>query len=388
MKWILSVVTSSFLSLATAGYAQSDASTSSASGTIPAGITKNTILIGQTGALTGPLSLSNLELNAGAKLVFDEVNGRGGVHGRKILMRTLDDQFDPRIAVENVKKLIEEEQVLMLFGCGGAPANLAIAASINASRIPHLAPATGADALHDAQHPYVFHTRASYGAELDKIVEHLVTMGSNKIAVVYADNAFGKGGLSGVEVAAKKYNIKINATVLLKDGPGQADAAVKDMLAKEPNAIISITSANGIEFTKIYRQYNKSTPFFTISLLGSPPVIKALGADASGLGVSQIVPNPYSAASPLVAQYQAAMRKSGNSAYSYASFEGYINARILVEALRRAGRDLSRPKVVAALRSMNPYNLNGYEIGFGKDNRTGSKFVEISMVGRSGRFIR
>lgn len=351
------------------------------------GVLKDQILIGQTTAATGPMSVSNHEMNIGAKVVFDDVNASGGIYGRMIRMRILDDQYSTSKALENVRDLIENEKVFMLFGCGGTPVNMAIAPLVLAAQIPALSPVTGADIFHGPAYPYYFHTRASYGTEVDKIVEHLLTIGHKRIAVIHADNSFGEAVLANIEQAAKRRDASIVGAVTLKDGLGEVEKAIPRMLQYSPTAIITATGGNGIEFIKLYRK-NIKTPFFTISVAGAPSVINALGDSAIGLSVSQIVPNPYSDASPLVAQYRKKMKSAGNTVISFASLEGYINARILVEALRRSGPDLSREGLMRVLHSPKPIDLNGYQVAFGPNSRTGSRFVQMSMFGRAGRFIQ
>jgi hypothetical protein len=122
--------------------------------------------------------------------------------------------------------------------------------------------------------------------------------------------------------------------------------------------------------------------------MGSQSAVKGLGREGVGLAVAQVMPYPWSVATPVVKEYQKAMTQAGHADLSFVSMEGYINAKVMVEALKRSGLNLTRASFVAAMENMGEVDLGGYTVGYGRDIRQGSKFVDITMIGSKGRFIR
>src|SRR5215212_946076 len=167
------------------------------------GISPDKILIGQSAGFTGSVAGTVKELTAGAQLYFDHVNAKGGVHGRKIVLESMDDGFDPKRSPEVFKKLIEEKKVFAMFLSRGTPTNEAAYPVLEAAKVPLIGPSTGAMSMYNPPRKYMFPVRASYQSETFKIVPQLVNMGINRIALLYVDDSFGKDGLTGVQQAMK-----------------------------------------------------------------------------------------------------------------------------------------------------------------------------------------
>ena len=333
--------------------------------------------IGQTAALTGPLAFPFVEMNKGIAAAFKEVNDRGGIDGRPVEFFSLDDGGAPEKAAENTLTLLKKEQVFSMFACGGTTSVMGALKVLAEAKVPLLAPATGSDALRSF-HPLVFHTRASYSHELLKITRQLSSTGFTKMAVGYFDNPFGKATLAAFEAAARATNNTQWKPFLVQETPEGIEKAVQEIVQFQPNSLMSLAiGASGIPFYKALRQRIKA-PAFSISFLGSRPLLAALGDAAIGITVAQVVPNPTNPAIPVVKAYQDAIKKLGNVDIGYSSFEGYVNARILIEALRRAGRAASREKFVEALHSMRPYDLGGFEVRYGPNDHDGTDFVELT----------
>ncbi|CAG0948303.1 partial Leu/Ile/Val-binding protein, partial [Burkholderiales bacterium] len=170
------------------------------------GVSGDTVLIGQTGVFSGPIAEPAVQYRVGMALYFDEVNARGGVHGRKIKLQSYDDKFDPKIAAENTRKLIEEDKVFAMVGYIGTGAIVASLPQITENRVPVIGALSGEEGLRDPKMKMIFHTRGSYGAETDKMVEQLISTGVKSIAVVYQDDAFGKAGLRSAQGAFARRN--------------------------------------------------------------------------------------------------------------------------------------------------------------------------------------
>ena len=333
--------------------------------------------IGQTAALTGPLAFPFVEMNKGIAAAFKEVNDKGGIDGRAVEFISLDDGGAPEKAAANTLQLVQKNQVFSMFACGGTTSVMGALKVLAEAKVPLLAPATGSDALRPFN-PLVFHTRASYAQELAKIARQLSSTGFTKMAVGYFDNPFGKATLAAFEAAARATNNTQWKPFLVQETPEGIEKAVQEIVQFQPNALMSLAiGASGIPFYKSLRQRIKA-PAFSISFLGSRPLLAALGEAAAGITVAQVVPNPTNPAIPVVKAYQEAIKKLGNVDIGYSSFEGYVNARILIEALRRAGRAASREKFIEALHSMRPYDLGGFEVRYGPNDHDGTDFVELT----------
>ena len=333
--------------------------------------------IGQTAALTGPLAFPFVEMNKGIAAAFKEVNDRGGIDGRPVEFFSLDDGGAPEKAAENTVTLLKKNQVFSMFACGGTTSVMGALKVLGEARVPLIAPATGSDALRTFN-PLVFHTRASYAQELAKIARQLSSTGFTKLAVGYFDNPFGKATLAAFEAAARATNNTQWKPFLVQETPEGIEKAVQEIVQFQPNALMSLAiGASGIPFYKALRQRIKA-PAFSISFLGSRPLLAALGEAAAGITVAQVVPNPTNPAIPVVKAYQDAIKKLGGVDIGYSSLEGYVNARILIEALRRAGRSATREKFVEALHSMRPYDMGGFEVRYGPNDHEGTDFVELT----------
>ena len=333
--------------------------------------------IGQTAALTGPLAFPFVEMNKGIAAAFKEVNDKGGIDGRAVEFISLDDGGAPEKAAANTLQLVQKNQVFSMFACGGTTSVMGALKVLEQAKVPLIAPATGSDALRP-YNPLVFHTRATYGQELNKIVRQLGSTGFTKCAVAYFDNPFGKATLAAFEAAAREHKNTDWKAFLIAETPEGVAKGIDEIVQWQPTALISLAiGASGIPFYKGLRQRWKA-PAFSISFLGSRPLLAALGEAATGITVAQVVPNPSNPAIPVVRAYQEAIKKLGGVEVGYSSFEGYVNARILLEALRRTGRNGSREKLVEAMHSMRPYDMGGFEVRYGPNDHSGTDFVELT----------
>jgi branched-chain amino acid transport system substrate-binding protein len=259
------------------------------------GVTPTTILLGQSAALTGPSSQLGTEMREGAQAYFDYVNSKGGVNGRKIILKSLDDGYEPERAAANTKELIQGEGVFALFGYVGTATSNASMPLVVKENIPFFAPMTGAQSLRSPFQPNIFNIRAGYVPEMEKIVENLEGMGVKKIVVFYQDDAYGKAGLDAVERALKKRNLAVMGTVTIERNNTNVTAAVAKVRAMAPPAVIIVTPyATSAAFIHAMRQNAVSLPYFwNISFVGSQSLANALGKEAPGVMISQVMPSPW-----------------------------------------------------------------------------------------------
>jgi branched-chain amino acid transport system substrate-binding protein len=353
------------------------------------GVTPTTIVIGQSAAFSGPAQALGDDMRAGALAYFQAVNAAGGVNGRKIELRSLDDGYEPDRAAANTRKLIDEG-VFLLFGYVGTPTSNASKPIFTAARVPFVGPFTGAESLRNPVNRYIFNVRASYFDETEKIVNQLVGQTLDRIAVFYQNDDYGKAGLAGVERAMQKRNLKIVATGTVERNTVDVAAAVAAIGKSDPQAVVMISAYKSVAaFIKAMRAAGYSPQFMNVSFVGSKALAAEAGPAGRGVGITQVVPFPWNIATPVVKEYQQLYTASTKKDdYSFTTLEGFLSAKVLVEGLRRAGPDLTREKFIAAMESMRDVDVGGYLITFSPTNHSGSRFVELTVIGKDERFLR
>jgi len=357
-------------------------------GQVP-GVTPKTIVLGQSAAFTGPAAQLGIQMNAGTKAYFDRVNAQGGVFGRKIELRTRDDRYEATLCVENTKKFIEEDKVFALVSYVGTPTTVAALPIFTEAKVPLIGPFTGAEAIRSPVNRYIFNVRASYYDETEKIVEQLVSTGNHKIAVFYQDDAYGQAGLKGVQIAMDKRNLKVAALGKVERNTVKVEDAVKAINATEPDGVVMISAYTSItEFVRQMKKAGSSTQFHNVSFVGSKALADALKDEGHGVAISQVVPFPWSPSVTIVKEYQDVMTKAGTTDFNFSSLEGYIVGKVMVEGLRRAGKDLTREKLITALEGMNNVDIGDFIVSFSPTSHSGSKFVDLTMIGRGGKFLK
>jgi branched-chain amino acid transport system substrate-binding protein len=352
------------------------------------GITPTSILIGQSAAFTGPAAQLGIQMRGGAMLWFDYVNAHGGVNGRRIELKSRDDKYESKLAAENTRKLIEEDDVFLLFAYVGTPTSQASLPIFTAARVPFVAPFTGAELLRTPFNRYVFNVRASYFDETEKIIDQLTRSGLRRIAVFYQNDAYGQAGLEGVNRALTRRSLQTVALGMVERNTTNVADAVKTINAAQPEATVMISAYTSVaEFVRQMKAAGSVAQFCNVSFVGSTALAEALGADGRGVMIAQVVPFPWSPLTPITKEYLDLVKRAGNVDVNFSSLEGFISAKVLVEGLRRAGKDLTRAKFITAMESMSDYEIGGFAVRFSPDNHNGSHYVDLSMIGRDGKFI-
>ncbi|UDM52218.1 ABC transporter substrate-binding protein [Cupriavidus sp. MP-37] len=352
------------------------------------GVTRNTIRIGQSAGITGPVAGSVKEQIAGAQVYLRTVNNSGGVAGRRIELVTYDDGFDAKRTPDNVRKLLDEDKVFALFMVRGTPQNESILPLIAAQKVPLIAPLTGAITLHRPVNRYVFNVRAKYQDEVARAINHLATSGMSRIGIFYANDGFGKDVLEGYNGALQARGVQPAAMVNFSRPMGDISQGVATMHKANPQAVLVIGS--GSEAARVIRELRRAgseAQFVTLSNNAADAFIRELGDDARGLIITQVVPGTNSSQMTLASEYRSLAKQQGVEP-SNAGMEGFMSAKVLVEGLRRAGPDLTRERLVAALEGMRDFDLGGILISYSAARHTGSSFVEMSIVSSTGKLIR
>ncbi len=349
-------------------------------------VPSNHIRLGHSGPLTGPLAELNGEYLAGARLHFDTVNRSGGIHGRTIDLVILDDAYDPERTEANVRTLIHEQAAFALFGIFGTAQNMRAIPVASEARVPYFAPYTGADVLRDPPNPHVFHLRASYGQEIEAIIDHLVTLGVTSIAVVHHADAFGQAGLSAAVKALEDRGRDAPAVVspITIDGQDALDVAHR-LAAANPAAVIMVMAGKSPPaLIRALKATELRPMLYGLSVVSSRQLVRELGPDAHGVALAQVTPTPFRIDHAIVRDYRRLAQEVG-AEYSYTALEGYLAARTLTEALQRSGADLSRAGLIRSLESLGGWDLGGLQVRFSPDRRVALDFVDLSIISH-GRF--
>lgn len=353
------------------------------------GVTDQKIILGQSAAFSGPAAQLGIQMHAGAKAYFDLVNSQGGVHGRRVEIVQADDKYEADLAAANTKRLIETDNVFALFGYVGTPTSNAALPIFTQAKVPFFAAFTGAESLRQPFHRQVFNIRASYFDETEHLVDRLVKTGIKKIAVFYQNDAYGRAGLAGVERALKAMKVEMVDTATVERNSVDVQAAVAKILPKRPDAIIQISAYSSCAaYIRSMQKAGYTGQFYNVSFVGSQALADTLGKDGPGVVISQVVPFPWHAATPVVNEYQKVMTKAGLKDWNFSSLEGFIAAKVFVEGLKRAGRDLTRDKLIGALESINSKNFDvgGFDVNFSPSNHNGSKYVDMTVITKDAKF--
>jgi branched-chain amino acid transport system substrate-binding protein len=349
------------------------------------------IVVGQCAPLSGSLAHTGDAMTQGVRVAIEAANAAGGIHGQRIKLVQKDDGYDSERTVSCTQDMIHKEKAVALIGYAGTGnvTELLKRGVLAEAGIPLIAPYTGASALRDPFNPYIFHIRASYDDETKTMVDQFVATGLKRIAVFYQNDAFGQSGLAGVEKALDQHKLKIVAKGSYEKNTENIDAAVNDILKSNPQAIImaAITRPAAL-FVKEALDRSPGLQVFSISVVSGEDIYRIAGDEfGRGVGITQVMPSPFSGTLKVVRDYQEAMKlHAPGQPLSYASFEEYVGARVLIEGLRKAGPSPSPAAVLKALETLK-LDVGGYKVSFGPKQRSGSSFVEVTIIGQNGMHL-
>jgi ABC-type branched-subunit amino acid transport system substrate-binding protein len=351
------------------------------------------IVISQLAPLTGVLASTGKQMVLGGQIYFSHINDTGGVHGQKIRVLVSDDGYKVEETVRLTREALANPAVVALYGFAGTSnvGKLLTDGVLEQGGAALVAPYTGGEPLRSPFNPWIFHVRAGYADETEHMVQQVTTLGMTRIAVMYQDDGFGKAGLEGVQKALAKRKLTLSVAAPYERNTDKVDEAVRQVKASDAQAVIMIsvnkpTSA----FIKRYREAGGGAQLYNISVVDPAEIVRLAGLkNAHGLGVSQVVPYPFMPSLPVVREYQALLKKyAPGELVNYTSFEQFLGAKVLVEGLRRAGSKPTRAKVVKALESMGNFDLGGTSVGYSAENRVGSRYVEVTVIGSSGKLLK
>ena len=346
------------------------------------GVTKSSIVIGQSVVLSGPGSSLGVPFHQGAKMYFDRVNAAGGVNGRKIELVTIDDNGKPATTAVNTKKLIDQG-VLCLFGFYGTPQVTAAYPLIKDTDLLLFGPMSAADEFHGAVYPNIYSIRPGYSEEAAAITRHAETLGARKLAILHATDGESLAALESAQRTMTSMGANLVASQPLSGG-SVANSVDKAMAAK-PESVLVVADSNGAaSAVRNLRSKGFRGPIYGFSNTGESLLAEELGPAGAGVVVVRVVPKSDNARLAVVREMQAdaaAVKVGKPNVYM---LEGYIAARTLTEALRRVTREPTRARLKKAIEGLHDLSIGGFRVHFA-DDRTGSKLVELSVIDSQGR---
>jgi ABC-type branched-subunit amino acid transport system substrate-binding protein len=353
------------------------------------GVSADKIVFGQATALEGPASALGQGMRMGLEAAFAEINKAGGVKGRKLELKSIDDGYEPTKSIEVVKKLLEEEKVFAIAGAVGTPTSAATQPIATAAGAPFIGAFTGAEFLREPYKPLVMNIRASYFQETEAMVEHLTKdLGASKIAIMYQDDAFGQAGFAGVKKALDKRQMQLAGEGTFERNTVAVKTALLAIKKAQPDAVIMISPYKpAAEFIKLAKQIKLDTTFVNISFVGSDALAMELGPLGAGVVITQVVPFPKDTAIPVVARYQASLKASAPDAQpGFVSLEGYLVGRAIIAALEKVSGDLTRQAVIEAVQKAGTLDLGGFKLAYSPSSNRGSDQVFLTVIQADGSF--
>lgn len=348
------------------------------------------IVLADVGPFSGPLAENGNANHAGAKAYIDRVNAEGGVHGQRLRLVKEDDQYKPDETVRLLQLVAQRDKPVAFLNVLGSANVTALLKDDTLGRIatPVVGVTPGAESLRTPGSPWLFHTHAGDKAQFARILGHVSTLGLSRVAVIYQDIPFGKSGLALVEGLAPSLKVTIAAKVAVPAGADDLKPAIAALQGVEANVYLMILATNsGPAFVRDLRAAGNLTPIYGMSYTPVKTVVAKAGAGASvGVTLAQVTPNPFSRASGLTRDFHTDMDKHAPGAdHSQLHLIGYLNARVAVEGLRRAGPAPTPERLAAALRRLN-VDLGDYLVNF-DNGQVGSQYVNIGAIDRSGKLI-
>ena len=357
-----------------------------------------TLTFGQIASSTHPSARTNaIGLTTGINVYFDAVNAQGGVNGRKLALLTKDDGLEARKMVEMTRELLADSRVVGLVGYQNTGGLTALVKDdvIGKGGIAMIAPLQGNKEIVEA--PNFFPFRSGYADEIEALIREAKNTQKQKIAILSYNVSFGPSAVRVAEEMTKKYSLPLSVSTSLTIGAAEkSDAALKaavdKIAASGADAVFVAAAGRGIiDIVKLFRASSvKNIQIYTMSVALAEELVKGAGPEmARGVVISQAVPFPFSATLPVVREYQKLMKQyAPDKELSFSSLEGFIGAKIAVEAVRRAGKEPTREKIVEALQAMGAYDLGGVQVNYGKGARQGWNAVDLTIIGANGKLLR
>ncbi len=349
------------------------------------------IVVGQSLPLTGALATYGSAKLSGSRTYFAHVNQ--GNSDRRIEILALDDQYDPSRTIENTQALTDKHQATALLGYFGVPTINAVLPLLDQLKIPVVGLTSGSNAIRAQRRPYVFPVRASYAVEIKKIISHMKTIGLERVSLIVQKNAFGEEVRNTFIEQANAEGVKKIGFLDLATDLSNVSALVNSISSDTQSIFLATLSGPAVACIKVIKAKKLPMQLYGLSALDANSLYQSLGLDATGVIQSQVMPSPNDTTKAVSRSYTAALKKyAPEEAPSYFGLEGYIEAMILHEGIKRAGNSImganGRAALQASLEQMNNFDLGGFQTSYSPSLHTGSLYVDLTILGNTGRTLR
>lgn len=343
--------------------------------------------------ITGPVAIEAREYNLGIRLALAAANAAGGIHGQKLVLRSEDDEYNPEKSVALFDRVGSSDALAALLPIGSPSLTKVLQEKIlDRHKLPVVGAIPGAEPLRTPLTPYLYHVRAGDLDQYRKLVEHALTTGLQRIAVVHADIPFGQAGVAAIERILGEQQKRLVSRQAIPVG-GQSDFAtpLNALAEAKPDIVIVITPAKRAgEFVQAYRNRGLVGILAMPSYGNAETICQIAGEDkARGVILAQVMPNLRNSALPLIRRYREDLRQHGEKDQKPTLFqlEAYASTLVLLEGIKRAGPTPSREKLLNALDGMSRFDLGGLSVSFSGTRHTGSTHVDTSIIGRDCQLL-
>lgn len=320
----------------------------------------------------------------GSSAYFNALNRAGGINGTKVELVLADDQFKPDIAKSNALAFHADNSVLAMIHPLGTRQTAEVSDAVPGMAV--VGPNTGTVSLRKKAAPNTFWVRANYDQEIDKLIATAAVLGQSRIGIVYSNDPLGQSLLAGFKASLAKAKLE---PVVIASTPSttsmEVEPAAQKIAEAKPQIVIIGLAGTAPAFVRAFRAAGGKSSAYGLSITAGS--LGAMGDLAHGLGFAIVVPSPFATKFEIVRRYQADMLASGAKDFSLPSLEGYMDACVLAEGLRRAGPSPTRAAVLAGLERIEGFDLGGVKINFGPRNREGNQFVDVAVMSANGRLI-
>jgi ABC-type branched-subunit amino acid transport system substrate-binding protein len=347
------------------------------------GVSADKIVLGQAAALTGPAAALGQGMKLGLEAAFAEANKAGGIKGRKLELKSVDDGYEPTRSIGVVKKLLEEDKVFAIIGTVGTPTAAAILPIATNAGVPMIGAFSGVEFLREPYKPLAMNVRASYYQETEAMVEHLTKdLGYTRIGIMYQDDGYGQAGLAGLQRALEKRGMKLAGEGTYERNTVAIKAALLAVRKAKPEAVVMISSYKpAATFIKLAREIKFDPTFVNVSFVGSDALAKELGSNGAGVVVTQVVPFPLDNKIPVVGRYQAALKSVAPDAKpGFVSLEGYLVGRTLIAGLEKIDGAPTRKGLIEAVQKASPIDVGGMKLSYSTTSNRGSDQVFLTVI--------
>ena len=371
------------------GPATTSSATTAASTQTTPGVNDQRVLFGQSAALSGPAQELGLEMSLGINAAFHEANSKGGVAGRRLELITLDDTYEPELAIANTLQLIEDEQVFALIGEVGTPTSRSATPLAAEAGVPFVAPFTGAAFLRSESWNNIVNLRASYAQETEEMVARLTQdLGIQRIAIMYQDDSFGRTGLQGAQAALERRDMQPVSVGIYPRNTTAIKTGLIDLTLGEPEAVIVVGAYRPVAALIAWSRHTGFDPIFiTISFVGSNALARELGPVGKGVFVTQVVPFPTDTSIPVIVSYIDALAAyAPDASPSFVSLEGYLAGRLAIIGLEACGPEPTRACFLSSILEGGVMDIDGFPLTFGSGDNQGSDRVFLTFINGEGQY--